>query len=85
MKTRVALVCLGPAAKGVLEIRAVPRRDPAADEVEVAVEAASVNPIDVRRAAGYGSRLLSLLGAGRFPSRNHRSSRAKTAIGLIAS
>jgi reticulon-4-interacting protein 1, mitochondrial len=45
----------------------VPRRKPAADEVEVAVEAAAVNPIDVRRAEGYGLRLLSLLGAGRFP------------------
>ena len=31
------------------------------------MEAASVNPIDVRRAEGYGRRLLSLLGAGRFP------------------
>ena len=40
---------------------------PAADEVEIAVEAASVNPIDVRRAEGYGRRLLSLLGAGKFP------------------
>ena len=29
--------------------------------------AASVNPIDVRRAEGYGLRLLSLLGAGKFP------------------
>jgi hypothetical protein len=50
MKTKTALFCLGPAAKGALEVRQVPRRNPAADEVEVAVEAASVNPIDVRRA-----------------------------------
>lgn len=35
--------------------------------MEVAVTAASVNPIDVRRAEGYGRRLLSLLGAGKFP------------------
>jgi NADPH:quinone reductase-like Zn-dependent oxidoreductase len=45
----------------------MPRRNPAADEVEIAIEAASVNPIDVRRAEGYGRRLLSLLGAGKFP------------------
>src|SRR5271166_2313476 len=37
------------------------------DEIEIAVEAASVNPIDVRRADGYGRRLLSLKGASRFP------------------
>ena len=65
METRTALFCLGPAGKGALEVRQVPRRHPAADEVEIAVEAASVNPIDVRRA--YGLRLLSLLGAGKFP------------------
>ena len=29
--------------------------------------AASVNPIDVRRSEGYGRKLLSLLGAGKFP------------------
>jgi NADPH:quinone reductase-like Zn-dependent oxidoreductase len=67
METRTALFCLGPAARGALEVRQVPRRNPAPDEVEIAVEAASVNPIDVRRAEGYGRRLLSLLGAGRFP------------------
>ncbi len=67
MVTRTALFCLGPAANGALEVREEPRRRPAADEVEIAVEAASVNPIDVRRAEGYGVRLLSLLGAGKFP------------------
>ena len=67
METRTALICLGPAANGALEVRQVPRRRPAADEVEIAVEAASVNPIDVRRTEGYGVRLLSLLGAGKFP------------------
>ncbi|MGO9700075.1 MAG: alcohol dehydrogenase catalytic domain-containing protein [Xanthobacteraceae bacterium] len=67
METKTALFCLGPATKGALEVRQVPRRNPAADEVEIVVEAASVNPIDVRRAEGYGKRLLSLLGAGRFP------------------
>ena len=67
MKTKTALFCLGPAANGALEVRQIPQRYPAADEVEIAVEAASVNPIDVRRAQGYGARLLSLVGAGKFP------------------
>ncbi|UWU94850.1 alcohol dehydrogenase catalytic domain-containing protein [Bradyrhizobium sp. CB1015] len=60
-----ALMCVGPG--GGFEIRKVPRRKPATGEIEVAVAAASVNPIDVRRAQGYGRRLLSLMGAGRFP------------------
>ena len=67
METKTALFCLGPAAKGALEVRQVPRRKPAPDEVEIDVQGASVNPIDVRRAEGYGKRLLSLLGAGKFP------------------
>jgi NADPH:quinone reductase-like Zn-dependent oxidoreductase len=67
MTTGTALVSLGPVGKGALEVRQVPRRNPAADEIEVAVAAASVNPIDVRRADGYGRRLLSLLGAAKFP------------------
>ena len=60
-------MCLGPEAGGAFDIREVPRRNPGPDEIEIAVEAASVNPIDVRRAAGYGRRLLSLMGASRFP------------------
>ena len=67
LATRTAAVCLGPEAGGGFELRALPRKKPAADEIEVAVEAAAVNPIDVRRAAGYGRRLLSLMGAARFP------------------
>jgi len=66
MATKTALFCLGPDAKGALEIREVPRQNPAADEVEITIEAASFNPIDVRRAEGWGRRLLSLLGAGKF-------------------
>ena len=64
---RMVLACLGPDAGGGFDLREAPRRPPAADEIEVAVEAASVNPIDVGRAAGYGRRLLSLRGASRFP------------------
>ena len=67
METKTALFCLGPTGNGAPEVRQVPRRRPAADEVEIAVEAASVNPIDVRRSEGYGVKLLSLLGAGKFP------------------
>ena len=49
-------------------VRRFTRRRPAPDEVEIAVAAASVNPIDVRRSEGYGRRMLSLLGAGTFPT-----------------
>jgi NADPH:quinone reductase-like Zn-dependent oxidoreductase len=65
MAKRTVVMCLGPGAG--FEVREAPRRVPAPDEIEVAVEAASVNPIDVRRAGGYGRRLLSLMGASRFP------------------
>ena len=65
--TRLVAMCLGPEAGGAFDIREVARRSPGPDEIEIAVEAALVNPIDVRRAAGYGRRLLSLLGASRFP------------------
>ena len=54
VSTRTALVCLGPAAKGALEICQMARPSPAADQLEIAVEATSVNPIDVRRTEGYG-------------------------------
>jgi len=64
---RAVLMCLGPDPGGGFEVRDAPRRAPGADEIEVAVEAAAVNPIDVGRAAGYGRRLLSLMGASRFP------------------
>ncbi|WP_341318435.1 alcohol dehydrogenase catalytic domain-containing protein [Paraburkholderia sp. IMGN_8] len=40
---------------------------PGRGEVLVRVEATSVNPIDVKRAKGYGRRLLGLKGAGKFP------------------
>ena len=67
MPTRRIAMCLGPEGQGGFEIREVPRRKPGPNEVEIAVEAASVNPIDVKRAAGYGRRLLALMGASRFP------------------
>ena len=63
LSTRLVVMCLSPEAGGGFEVREVPRRGRAADEIEIAVEAASVNPIDVRRADGYGRRLLSHLRA----------------------
>ena len=65
MATRTALFCLCPAGKGALEVRQVPRRHPAAGEVEIAVEA-----------AGFGERSAwkeltpiseGFYGMGRFP------------------
>ena len=40
---------------------------PKSAQAQVEVSATSVNPIDVKRAAGYGRRLLGLKGAGCFP------------------
>jgi len=60
-------MCLGSESGGAFDIGEVPRRSPGPDEIHIAVEAASVNPIDVRRAAGYDRRLLSLMGESWFP------------------
>jgi NADPH:quinone reductase-like Zn-dependent oxidoreductase len=60
-------MCLSVQSGGGFEAREAPRRSPGVDEIEIAVEAASVNPIDVRRADGYGRRRLSLLAASRLP------------------
>ncbi len=65
MMKREVVMSLGPG--GGFELREAPRRRPTPDEIEVVVEAASVNPIDVRRADGLrataalldGSRSLS--------------------------
>ena len=66
MRSGTAALCLGPGPTRFM-VRQFARRTPAADEIEVAVAAASVNPIDVRRSEGYGRRLLALIGAGTFP------------------
>ena len=52
---------------GQLQLRELPLPRPGRGQIVVRVEAASVNPIDVRRRAGYGRGLLSLLGAARLP------------------
>ena len=64
---RRELVCAEPASPARLETRTGPLPDLRRGQVRVRVEAASVNPIDVRRAGGYGRRLLALKGAGKFP------------------
>jgi|GEM_PF-814231 len=50
-----------------LVLRDMPTPQPKRGEIVVQVQAASVNPIDTRRRAGYGRRLLSMMGAARMP------------------
>ncbi|MGA0612826.1 alcohol dehydrogenase catalytic domain-containing protein [Caldimonas sp. KR1-144] len=64
---RRELVCVEPGTPPRLAVRDAPEPRPAAGEVLVRVQAASVNPIDVKRAAGYGRRMFSLKGAARAP------------------
>ncbi|MBV8503322.1 MAG: alcohol dehydrogenase catalytic domain-containing protein [Paucibacter sp.] len=64
---RVELACTTPGAPPRLEIHRRDLRLPGPGQVLVRIFATSVNPIDAKRAAGYGRRLLSLKGAGRFP------------------
>lgn len=64
---RRELICIEAATPPRLGVRSVARPQPGAGEVLVRVQATSVNPIDVKRAAGYGQRLLGLKGAARFP------------------
>lgn len=66
MSSPMALVCRVGAhvASHSLNWQPVDQRAIGRDEVRVQVLVASVNPIDVKRAAGYGQRVLSLMGAG---------------------
>jgi NADPH:quinone reductase-like Zn-dependent oxidoreductase len=64
---RRELVCLAPASPPRLQVRSSAVPGVGRGQVLVRVEAASVNPIDVRRAGGYGRRLLGLKGAATFP------------------
>lgn len=61
------LVCLEPATPLAFAIEKISPSEPGKGEVLVRVKASSVNPIDVKRSAGYGRRLLRLKGAGKFP------------------
>ncbi|MGZ5845974.1 MAG: alcohol dehydrogenase catalytic domain-containing protein [Ramlibacter sp.] len=65
--TPIELVCTEPGTPPRLAVRQRTVREPERGMVLVKVEATSVNPIDARRAAGYGRRLLGLKGAGSFP------------------
>ncbi len=64
---RRELICLEPSSPPRLQVRECAMPEPRRNEVLVRIEATSVNPIDAKRAGGYGQRLLSLKGAGRFP------------------
>lgn len=61
------LICIEPATPPRLSFRTRELPRPGAGQVLVRVQATSVNPIDAKRASGYGKRLLGLKGAGRFP------------------
>jgi len=50
-----------------LALRPAPCPAPGSGEIVVQVEAAAINPIDVRRRDGYGRTLFSLMGAARMP------------------
>lgn len=64
---RRELTCVAPSAPPRLEVRTRAVPAPRAGEVLVRVVATSVNPIDAKRPAGYGRRLLGLKGAASFP------------------
>jgi NADPH:quinone reductase-like Zn-dependent oxidoreductase len=61
------LVCLEPDPQPTLTLRNAELGAPGRGQVLVRTLAMSVNPIDVKRAQGYGRRLLGLKGAARFP------------------
>lgn len=63
MSRTVKLECSHPGPDYRLELSDDERLEPGPHEVIVRVRACSVNPIDVKRAGGYGRRLLSLKGA----------------------
>ena len=64
---RRELICTAPACPPPLRVREVGMPVPGRGDVLVRVSATSINPIDFKRAGGYGQRLLKLKGAGRFP------------------
>lgn len=64
---RHELICLEPASPPRLQVRRTETPVTKRGEVLVRVEATAINPIDARRAGGYGRRLLGLKGAAKFP------------------
>ena len=64
---RRELICREPSLPPRLQVRESAMPEPRRGQVLVRVDATSVNPIDAKRAGGYGRRLLGLKGAARFP------------------
>jgi D-arabinose 1-dehydrogenase-like Zn-dependent alcohol dehydrogenase len=64
---RRELACTEPATPPRLEVRTREAPNPKAGQALVRVRATAVNPIDARRASGYGRRLLGLKAAATFP------------------
>ena len=64
---RSELTCTAWSEPSRLAVRRTDMPTPGPGQVLVRVEATSVNPIDVKRAAGYGRRLLGLKGAAALP------------------
>lgn len=64
MNAPFELVCRHPGPRASLQVRAMETPRPGKGQIVVQVQATSVNPIDVKRARGYGRRLLGLIGAG---------------------
>lgn len=50
-----------------LQLRELALPSPGRGQIVVRVDAAAVNPIDTRRRAGYGRRLMGVMGAARLP------------------
>lgn len=68
MSNMYAVFAEAPGGPDVLRFRqkcAVPR--PKVGEIQVRVAAAGINPIDCARRSGYGRRMMTLLGAAKFP------------------
>ncbi|MCU6497016.1 alcohol dehydrogenase catalytic domain-containing protein [Rugamonas sp. A1-17] len=64
---RMAAVVERFGGAGALRVRETAPPRPGRGQVVVRVAAASINPIDVRRRAGYGRKLFGLMGAARLP------------------
>lgn len=63
MTETTELVCLHTGDHTSFQVRNTQAPTPGKGQILVRVQAASVNPIDVKRAGGYGRRLLGVLGA----------------------
>lgn len=55
------------AARPTFHLQTFQLADPTPGEVQIQMQATSVNPIDTKRAQGYGKRVLGIKGAGKFP------------------